>query len=254
MKMKNKTALILGALVLAATTATADPVGKQVDTLHFAIRSPLSDQGVEAGSSGNVSANEVRQRGVVNAQKLDVSVSGLTANTTYSLVATTGGGTTDLEDFDTDNNGRATLHLSSSKNGKVPKNATALPDGFELAQVSQLQVVNGGSQAVLSTTDATPTSATYSIKRTLNGDAGETGVLQINASTKKTKFTLNAAGLTPDTDYNLVFNGEVVQTNTTDSKGRLKIKSAPTPDNIVNLGSVQLQDTSGTPILSTTLP
>lgn len=250
MKMINKTVLVLGALVLAASTAVAKP---GVDTLHFAIHSALTDQGVEPGSSGSISANEVRQHGTINAQKLDVTVSGLTPATDYSLVATTSGGTTHLEDFTTDDNGRATLHLRSSKNGKVPKNSTALPDGFELALITQLDVMNGGAQSVLSTADTTPTSVQYSVKRTLTGD-GVSGLLQINANTKKTKFNLTASGLQPNTDYQLVFNGAPVQTNTTDSKGRLKIKSAPTPDNIMDLGSVEVWDSTNTAVLSTTLP
>ena len=164
MKMINKTALVLGALALAATTAVAAP--KQVDTLNFSIRSDLTDQGVESGSSGNISGNEVRKSGVVSNQKLTGNVSGLTPNTDYSLVATTSGGTVDLDDFTTDNNGKAKLNVVTTNNGKVPKNAVAFPDGFELVQVTQLDVVNAGSQSVLSTLDTTPTSVKYAYDQT----------------------------------------------------------------------------------------
>lgn len=252
MKMINKTALVLGALALAASTAMAAP--KQVDTLNFSIRSDLTDQGVESGSSGSISGNEVRKSGVVSNQKLTGTLSGLTPNTDYSLVATTSGGTTDLDDFTTDDNGKAKLNVVTTKNGKLPKNAVAFPDGFELVQVTQLDVMNAGAQSVLSTLDTTPTSVKYTIKRDLTGPDGETGQLQINANTKSTKFTLNASGLQPNTDYQLVFNGTPVQTNTSDSKGKLKIKSAPTPTNILDLESVELWDPSNTAVLSTTLP
>lgn len=252
MKMTNKIALVLTAAALMTTSAVAKGA-KSVDTLHFAIRTSLTDQGVEPGSSGTVSATEIRQNGTINNQKLDVSVSGLTASTTYDLVATTAGGTTDLGTFDTDANGGATLHFFGSAKGKGPKNSSPLPDGFELSQVTQLDVLNSGSVSVLSTAGTTPTSVTFSVKRTLTGPDGETGTLQINANKAKTKFSLTAAGLQPSTDYDLLFNGAVVQTNTSDSKGRLKIKSAPTPDNILDLTSVELQ-TGGTDVLSTTLP
>jgi len=254
MKMTNKIALVLTAAALMATPAVAkNGAGKSVDTLHFAIRTTLTDQGVEPGSSGTVSATEIRQKGVVNNQTLDVSVAGLTAATTYDLVATTAGGPVDLGTFDTDDNGGATLHFFSSAKGKGPKNSSPLPDGFELSQITQLDVLNSGAVSVLSTAGTTPTSVTFSVKRTLTGDNGETGTLTINANTKRTKFGLTAAGLQPSTDYDLVLNGGTPQTFTSDSKGRLKIKSADTPTNILDLTTVELQQ-GGADVLSTTLP
>jgi hypothetical protein len=253
MKMNTKIALVLGIAALTAVTATAAP--KSVDTLHFAIKTPLTDQGVEPGAAGTVQANEVRQNGNINNQKLTVTVSGLTPSTTYSLVATTAGGTTDLEDFDTDSNGKATLRFVTSKNGKTPKNATALPDGFELVDVTQLDVLNSGSASVLSTVDTKPTSVTYTVKRSLTGPDGESGTLQINANTKNTKFTLNGSGFQPNTDYVLFLNGTQDQTVTSNSKGQLRIKAATTlPTNILDLNSVQVQDTGGNVIFDTTLP
>jgi len=256
MKMNTKIALVLGIAALTAATATAAPGHGNVDSVHFAIKTPLVDTGVEPGSSGSISANEVRNHGTIDNQKLDVSVSGLSQNTTYDLVATPGGGTVDLGTFDTDDNGKATLHFVTSKNGKTPKNKIALPDGFEVATVTQLDVLNGGSASVLTTDGSTPTSVTYSVKRTLTGDGGETGKLQINANTKKTKFSLTAAGLQPDTDYTLFINGAQDETVTSDSKGKLNIKAATTlPTNILDLNSVELRDSTGTiVILSTTLP
>lgn len=248
MKMNTKFVAILGAMALAATTA---PAKSSVETVHFAIHTALTDTGVEPGSSGSVSANEVRHGDKVN-QVLNVSVSGLTPNTDYSLTANTvSSGTVDLEDFTTDDNGRATLHLRGG--GKGGKNVTALPSGFTFTDVTELDIVNGGATAVLTTANTTPSSTVYSVKKPITGDTAS-GTLQINSTKKGTKFNLNASGLAPNTDYNLFFNGNNVQTNTTDSKGRLKIKSAPTPDNITDLTSVEVQDTSGTPVLTTTVP
>jgi hypothetical protein len=253
MKMTNKLALILTAAALVATPAVAkNASSKTVDTLQFSIRTTLADTGVEPGSSGTVSGSEVRQKGVVNSQKLDVSVSGLTPDTAYSLVATTAGGPVDLADFNTDANGNASVHLFAGK-GKGAKNTVPFPDGFEFAQTTQLDVNNSGGVSVLSTADTTPTSVKYVVKRTLTGDNGETGTLQINASTKKTKFTLKVTGLQPSTDYDLVLNGGNPQTFTSDSKGKLNIKAASTPTNILDLSTVELQQ-GGVDVLSTTLP
>jgi hypothetical protein len=247
MKMNTKLALVFGTAVLAATTALAKP--GPVDTVHFSIKTSLTDTGVEAGSSGNVTANEVKQHTKLT-QNLVVTVSGLTPDTGYTLNAVTSDGTVDLDDFTTDDKGKATLHLRTGKGNS--KNTVALPDGFELATVTELDVV-GGSGTVLTTADTTPKSVQYSVKKTLTSDTAS-GTLEINANKNKTKFTLNASGLDATTDYNLFFNGAQVQTNTTNSKGRLKIKSAPTPENPMDLSTVEVQDTSGTTVLSATLP
>jgi len=256
MKMNTKIALVLGIAALTAATATAAPGHGNVDTLHFAIKTALTDTGVAStGPSGSISANEVRNHGTINNQKLTVTVKSLDANTSYEVVATTAGGTVDLGPITTDNSGNATENFVTSKNGKTPKNSTALPDGFELAGVTRLDVLDSLSNSVLTTDGATPTSVTYSVKRTLTGPDGESGTLQINANTKHTKFTLNGSGFQPGVDYVLFINGAQDQTVTADSKGRIKIKSATTlPTNILDLNSVQVQDTSSNVIFDTTLP
>ena len=247
MKMNSKLVTILGVVALATTTAVAKP---SADSLHFSIHTSLTDTGVEPGSAGSVSATEVKSGTKLN-QNVTVTVTGLTPTTGYTLNAVTSGGTVDLDDFTTDSKGKATLHLRTGNgNGK---NTVALPDGFELASVTELDVVSG-SGTVLSTANTTPKSVQYSVKKNMTGDVA-TGTLQINGNTKSTKFNLNAAGLNPSTDYNLFINGTQVQTNTTDSKGRLKIKSAQgLPANPMDISTVEVQDTSGTTVLSTTLP
>jgi len=248
MKMNTKLVAILGATALMATTAVAK---SSVENVHFSIHSALADTGVEPGSAGTVQANEVSKGDKLN-QVLNVTVSGLTPNTGYSLTAnTTSSGTVDLEDFTTDNNGKATLHLRSGS--KVGKNVTALPDGFLFTDVTELDVVDGSSTAVLTTSGTNPTSFVYSVKKPITGDTAS-GSLSINGNTKGTKFNLNASGLDPNTDYQIVINGTPVQTNTTDSKGRLKVKSAPTPDNPMDIQTVEVWDSSNTPVLSTTVP
>jgi hypothetical protein len=79
-------------------------------------------------------------------------------------------------------------------------------------------------------------------------------VLEINSSKGKTKFSLTGSGFDATTDYQLVFNGTPVQTNTTDRHGKLKINSAPTPDNILDLQTVAVWDVTNTEIIGTTTP
>ena len=157
MKMNTKIALVLGVAAMTVMSAVAAPHGAGTDTLHFGIKTALTDTGVEPGSAGTVSANEIRNHGVISNQKLDVTVSGLTSNTTYSVVATTGSGTTDLASLTTDNNGRGAVHLHTAGRGGGT-NSSSFPDGFELAQVTELDVANGSSQNVLTTSGNTPTS------------------------------------------------------------------------------------------------
>ena len=255
MKMKTKLAFVVGVAMFAMTPVFAKG-GHGTDILHFNLREAMTNDAVEPGAAGTVTISET-VAGNANNQKLDVVLSGLTPGTNYSLIATTNGSstTTDLADFTTDANGRATLHLTALGNGHGGgKNKIPLPDGFDLSQVLEFDVLNGGSVVVLAADTTAPDSLKYQVKRNLTNGAGVNGVLQITSSKGKTKFSLTASGLDAGTDYQLVFNGTPVQTNTTDSKGRLKITSAPTPDNILDLQSVEIWDSTNTEIIGTTTP
>jgi len=94
----------------------------------------------------------------------------------------------------------------------------------------------------------------YLIKRDLSTDTIEAS-LRIKATTSQTQFRLVASGLTPTTDYLLALNGGVVQTNTTDAKGSLAIKSLlENPGDILDIRSVALWDSASNVVLNTTLP
>jgi hypothetical protein len=247
MKMNTKLALVLGTAVLAATTAVAKPAHH---TLHFSIHTALTDTGVEPGSAGNVSATEVKNGSKLN-QNLVVTVSGLTTNSAYVLSAVTNGGSIDLDAFNTDNNGKATLHLRTG-NGHG-KNTVALPDGFELGSITELNVV-GGHGAVLTTTGATPKSVQYSLKKPMDSTVGAKGTLEIKANVNKTTLNIDASGLTSGATYQLVINGTPVsQTYTADSKGRLKVKNS-TLGNPLDISTVEIWDSSNTAVLTTTVP
>jgi hypothetical protein len=94
----------------------------------------------------------------------------------------------------------------------------------------------------------------YLIKRNLsNGDMRAS--LMIQADTRHTHFRLSSTGLTPNADYWLAFNGEIVQTNSANAHGRLDIDSlAETPPIILEVRTVELWDTSTNLVLEANLP
>jgi hypothetical protein len=253
-----KSLLVAGITAFAVTPMLAKPPhgGKHgTDILHFDIHEAMTNDGIEQGATGSVTANE-NEQGNANNQTLDVVVSGLTPGTNYDLTAITNGSsvTTDLGTFTTDAKGKAAVHLTGLGKGHGGgKKSTALPDGFDISQVLELDVVNAGTQPVLTVDTTAPTSLKYLVKQDIS-NGGVSALLQIKASSKKTQFSLDVSGLNDSTDYQLVFNGAVVQTNTSDAHGHLKINSAPTPANILDLQSVALWDMSNTVIVTTTTP
>jgi hypothetical protein len=255
MKMNMKSVLVAGVAALVVTPLLAKPHGGHgTDILHFAIHETMTNDGVETSATGTVQASQAEQ-GNANNQKLDVIASGLTPSTPYSLFVTTTDNTTltDVADFSTDANGKVALHFRSLGKGHGGgKKSIALPVD-SVSHILELDIFNTNAQAVLTADLTASESQKYMIKRDLSSN-GVSASLQIKASKSKTKFKLEASGLVASTDYLLVFNDVVVQTNTSDPKGNLKIDSAPTPANILDLQSVALWDTSSNVVVSTTLP
>lgn len=255
MKMKTKLALVVGVATLAVTPVFAKGGGRQgTDMTHVSYRVAMTNDGVEPSAAGTVSVTSSVQ-GNANKQQATVAVSGLTGGASYSLIATLndGSGTTvDLDDFTVDNKGHATVSLNNS--GKTSKKSTPLPDGFDLTQVIQFDVIDSTSTAVLTADTTAPSSLKYMAKRNLNNGGTANGSVQISSSKGKTKFSLTASGLDASTDYQIVFNGTPVETVTTDSKGNLKNTDAPLPDNILDLQTVEVWDSTNTAVLGTTTP
>lgn len=139
------------------------------------------------------------------------------------------------------------------------KNKLALPDGVNpVTLITEVAVLDPNSTndfpAVVTADMTQPDKLQYMIKRDISAN-GVTGSLQIKATTTKTQFRLTASGLTANSDYQVVLNGTPVQTSTTDSKGKLDVKSLQqTPSDILSVQSVELWDVNNNVILSTTLP
>jgi hypothetical protein len=255
MKMKMKSVLVAGVAALIVTPLLAKPHGGHgTDILHFTIHEAMTNNGVEPSATGTVQASQVEQ-GNANNQKLDVTASGLTPGASYSLFVSTIDNTTptNVLDFTTDAKGKTALHFTSLGNGHGGgKKSNPLPVD-SVSHLLEVDIVDTNAQAVLTGDITAPQSLKYLIKRDLSTN-GVSSTLQLKSTTSKTQFSLDTSGLTPTNDYVLVFNGTAVQTNTADANGNLKITSAPTPTNILDLQSVALTDTSANVIVSTTLP
>jgi hypothetical protein len=256
MKTNMKLVLVAGVAALAVTPLLAKPHGGHgTDILHFTIHEAMTNDGVETNATGTVQASQAEQ-GNANNQKLDVLASGLMPGTDYKLFASTTetNTLTDVADFTTDAKGKAALHFTSLGNGHGGgKKSLPLPVD-SVSQLLELDIFNTNAQAVLTGDIRNPQSLKYLIKRDISNTNGVSASLQIKSTQSKTQFDLTASGLAASTGYLLVFNGTPAQTNTSDAKGNLKITSAPTPANILDLQSVALWDTSSNVVVSTTLP
>jgi hypothetical protein len=217
-----------------------------------------------------------KEQGKADHQDLNIRVQGLDANYTYQLSALLDENTNLLSalSFSTDANGAATLMLRDFSQGNPKANIHShghgnghghghgkgngrqdIPDVLNpISSIRELDVVNSNAQSVLVADLTAPSRLTYLVKRDLSSQ-NVNGQLRIQATNKKAQFGLSAAGLNPTNDYLLSFNGGIVQTNSTDSTGRLRI-SAPmeTATDILDLHSVALLDNSSNVVLSTTLP
>jgi hypothetical protein len=285
--------ILTGVGVLAFAAFLAQPLQSQAagtDILHYDVSKSFASDGELAGK-GSVKAS-LNEQGKADNQKLDVAVTGLNTNAPYQLVAVVSDDTNlvSLADFVTDSKGGASFHFQNDVNGngggntngnvtanalsnsnsfigniisakksKGSKSKLALPDGVNpLTIITEVAVLDPNSTnefpAVLTADLTQPDKLQYLIKRDL-GAGGVTATLQIKATATKTQFRLAASGLEADSDYQVVLNGTPVQTNTTDAKGRLSIKSLEQdPGDILGVQSVELWDASNNVILSTTLP
>jgi hypothetical protein len=248
MKKIVKKIFVLGIAALSVSPWIT-PAGQGKDTLSYSINEKMVNNGIESDAKGTVAANANIQ-GNSSKEKLDITLSGLTAGASYSLFVTAndGSGTNiDILDF--------TLHLKRSGNGKGGSKNNPLPSSLDLTQVIQYDIIDGNLQSVLTADTTAPASLKYMVKRDLSA-GGVKSKLQIKTSNGKSKFTLDNSGLEPTTDYQLVFNGSPVQTYTSDSKGKLKIQlsAAPLTDNILDLQTVELWDSANNVIVGTTTP
>ena len=248
------TATMVAGMIL---TTPARAAGNGTDILHFSLIKTTMNNGVETGADGVVVASQEKQ-GKADNQKLNIAVTGLTNNATYELVAAIDSDTnlTDITEFTTDDKGKALLEYRSQDNGhRGGKGTSALPASLNpVSLIREVDIVNSSTQTVLTADLTMPDKLNYLIKRNLSTNAIK-AELRIEATTSHTRFDLMSSGLAPGGSYLLVFNGNVVQTNTSSANGRLDIKtSSQTPPYVLDLRTVELWDSSSNVVLQTALP
>lgn len=240
----------------AASGVTLFASQQGTDILHYSVTKAMSNDGVESNAVGSVKAHQ-NQQGHADNQQLNISVSGLTAGATYELLAN---GDTNLADgvsFTTGPSGSANLKYRSMGNGHdggLGHGKSQLPSAFNpVSSVSQIDVMNSSTQAVLTADMTMPGSLQYLIKRNLSTSTVDAS-LRIHATTSQTQFKLSASGLNATNNYLLVLNGAVAQTYTAGTNGHLQITSLPYSGGILTLNSLALWDASSNVVFTTQLP
>lgn len=257
---KYKTLLMTGPVTLALATflTVSDRANAGgTDILHLSEVAFMTNSNIEPNADGVVMFSQKAQ-GKSNNQKLSVALKGLIADNTYELVAIydTDTNVVDVGPFTTDAKGKAVLYFTSLGKGHGGgKHSSPLPGSLDpLSLVRELDIVDTNMQVVLTADLVSPSKLQYLVKRNLSAQGIKASLL-IHDNGKKTQFRLFSTGLDANTDYLLVLNDEVVQTNQSDSKGKLKIRNLnDTPPNILDVRSVALWDTSSNVVLQTELP
>lgn len=245
------------ATVVTCLTVSAFAQNYGTDILHYQVRSVMTNDGVEPAAAGVVIATENKQ-GRANNEEVNIELTGLDTNTIYALMSLKDN-STNYENvaFFISTNGDASFDYASV-NGRTPKRKTALPDGLTpVSTVREIDLFNlgsGNSQPILAADLRSPGFLRYQIKRNLTTNSIP-ALLKIQANNTRTIFSLAAMRLARSTPYYLAFNGDIVQTNTTSSNGRLAINRLNNPpDDILSVQTVELLDTNNTVVVGTTLP
>jgi hypothetical protein len=254
-----QTKVVLTSILTAAlvVTAMAAPGMHGTDILHLFSKTTMTNSGVLSSASGSVAVRQ-NEQGNADNQELDIRAKGLDTNATYQLLALVNDDTnaTQVTNFASDAKGRAILLYRQFGNGhgmghgRMPLPASLNP----VSDVRTITIADTNSQAILSADLTMPNRLEYLIKRDISSNSVDAS-LRIHGTTRQTQFRLLANGLNPTNDYLLVLNGGIVQTNSTDKKGRLVIRSLlENPGDILDVHSVALWDTASNVLVSTTLP
>jgi hypothetical protein len=254
---KNSKRILTGitlalAVILPHHNAFAAKGGTSVQ--HFIFKTALVPTGVDTNASGNISESITRQ-GNASHQSLQISVAHLGPNTAYQLTALLGDDTNDIfvGDFTTDSKGASAVTFAKNNQGKKTK-GTPLPNVLNpLCAVRELHIVDSNTNQVLRAVLNNPDKGQYLVQYSMVNTAlipAAIGNLRIKASPKSIQFRLQASGLTPNTEFQLAFNGIVAQTNTADASGRLTLTVLPqnAPD-LLNIQTVSLNDNTGTNVV-----
>jgi len=244
------------AVIFSPHDTVAAPSG--TGFVQFISETDMTNTGVNPDASGkiNVTASQGNDN---NHQQLNISLANLDPNTTYQLIAFIGDDTNAMSigELTTDQNGTYTVSYVQKSHGKPSPHAEPLPNALDpMCIVRELDIVNGDTDTVLRGVLASPDQWHYQVIRSMNNTGflpAAVGDLLILGGPRFTLFWLRASGLTPRTDYGLTINGNVVQTSTSDKKGRLNLTKLPSgsPD-VLDIHMLALTDSSGSNVVLTT--
>jgi hypothetical protein len=252
----------VGSILVGAAALAASGQRFGSDIFHFHERTALADQGVEPGAGGEVDAMHNRQ-GHVDLQKFDITVNGLAPETPYEVDALIDGQPdfVPVDAFVTDNRGSAAIRYqkivndrgngSANGRGKRALPAQMDPDNMEIG----IAIVNTNVQPVLAADLLQPDRMQILIKRDISSDQVP-ALLMIHANDVKATVTITAFNLAPTNTYALALNNSIVETDNSNTAGKLSISTVLTnATDVLDLFSVTLLDNTGTNVVvGTSLP
>jgi hypothetical protein len=261
-----QTSILVGAFAVfapAVLQAQGSPSHHRgTDILHLSLSKSVTNDTVASGANGTVSL-KYRKQGHSTVQSLDLSVSGLDAQTSYVLLSSTVSDSTLVPGavLQTDDTGLLKVRYSSVVTGNgnvhpVGKAKTPLPAELNpLAYVRSLVLADSVvTQALVGANLEAPDKLNYLLKRDVSSETVPAS-LQLTANNQRGQFKFQAWDLAPTNDYLLVLNGEVTQVITTDAKGRWTARFAvENPLDVLALRTVEIWDSSSNSVLTVSLP
>jgi|GEM_PF-2027625 len=253
---KNTKRLFTGLSLAIATMLSPHVFAAQSGTSvqHFTFKTAMTSTGVDTNATGSVSGSITRQGKALN-QSLNISVAHLDPNATYQITAFLGDDTNEVNviGFTTDSRGAFKAAYMSKNQGKGPKGKQLPATLNPLCAVRELHIFDSNTNRVLGAVLNTPDKGQYLVQSSMFNTGvipAATGNLRIKANSQSVQFRLQVAGLTPDTDYQLAFNGIVAQTNMSDASGRLSFTALPqSVQNVLDIQTVSLNDNTGTNVI-----
>jgi hypothetical protein len=246
------TGLSLAIATMLSPHAFAAKGGTSVQ--HFTFTTAMTPTGVDANASGSVAGSITRQGNSFN-QSLNVSVAHLGSNAVYQVTALLGDDTNEVAvgEFTTDSKGAFKAVYMDKSQGKGPKGKQLPAVLNPLCAVRELHIFDGNTNKVLGAVLTSPDKGQYLVQRSMSNTGlipAAVGNLRIKASPKSVQFRLQASGLTPNTDYQLAFNGIAAQTSTSDASGRLIVTTLPqSAPSLLDIQTVSLNDNTGTNVI-----
>lgn len=262
----HKFHLLAASAAMLAFLGVQTVIAKQKGTsiYHFMVSATMEDGAAEGDAQGSLEAS-IKRQGNADHEALDIEVSGLESNATYTIHAQLLGQSnlTEVVSFDTDADGAASLHYvrkgSIKGHGGGSPGGDPLPNELKpLIDVLALEIVNASTQTVLSVDLTDPDKFQYLVKRGLDDDGVEdkaAACLRLKGHNNTEQLRIKATGLTADTEYWVTINDEIADSATTDSKGRLSVKGMPSgAPHILEIKSIAVVNSETNSVLSTELP